>query len=72
MVEAIFKGSSDSNHFIFEINVGKSRIRHRTILKLNLLIDSKSVEDDVIQIRSRSMLDSTNSDIDCKNKMAWV
>ena len=22
------KGSSDLNHFIFEINVGKSRIRH--------------------------------------------
>ena len=26
----IFKGSSDLNHFIFEINVGKRRIRHRT------------------------------------------
>ena len=30
-----FKGSSDSNHFIFEIDVGKSRIRHTTTLKLN-------------------------------------
>ena len=29
------KGSSDPSHFIFEINVGKSRIRHRTTLKLN-------------------------------------
>ena len=25
-----FKGSSDPSHFIFEIKVGKSRIRHRT------------------------------------------
>ena len=24
------KGSSDPSHFIFEINVGKGRIRHRT------------------------------------------
>ena len=30
-----FKGSQDPNHFIFEINVGKRRIRHRTTLKLN-------------------------------------
>ena len=30
-----FKGSSDPSNFIFEINVGKSRIRHRTTLKLN-------------------------------------
>jgi len=29
----VFKGSSDPNHFIFEINVGKKRIRHRTTLK---------------------------------------
>ena len=31
----LFKGSSDPSHFIFSINVGKSRIRHRTNLKLN-------------------------------------
>ena len=31
----IFKGSSDQRHFIFEVNVGKSRIRHKTTLKLN-------------------------------------
>ena len=31
----IFKGSSDQNHFILEINLGKRRIRHRTIHKLN-------------------------------------
>ena len=26
-----FKASSDPSHFIYEVNVGKSRIRHRTI-----------------------------------------
>ena len=31
-----FKGSSDQSHFIFEINVGKSRIRHTTTLKYNV------------------------------------
>ena len=30
-----FKGSLDPSHFIIEINVGKSRMRHRTTLKLN-------------------------------------
>ena len=30
-----FKGSLDLSHFIFEMNVGKTRIRHRTTLKLN-------------------------------------
>ena len=28
-------GIQDPRHFIFEINVGKSRIRHTTTLKLN-------------------------------------
>ena len=32
---AIVKGSSEPNHFIFEINIAKSRIRHRTTLKFN-------------------------------------
>ena len=31
-----FKGSSHTRHFIFEINVGKGRIRHTTTLILNL------------------------------------
>ena len=44
----IFKGTSDPSQFIFEINVGKSRIRDRTTLKLKSLTDSKSIEDDVI------------------------
>ena len=30
------KGSSDPNHFISEINVGKGQIRHRTTLNFNL------------------------------------
>ena len=30
-----FKGSRDPSHFSFEINGGKSRIRHTTTLKLN-------------------------------------
>ena len=30
-----FKGSPNPSHFIFEINIGKRRIRHRTTLKLN-------------------------------------
>ena len=30
-----FKGSSHPSHFIFEINVGKTRFRHITTLKLN-------------------------------------
>ena len=29
-----FKGSQDRSHFIFETNVGKRRIRHRTTLNL--------------------------------------
>ena len=30
------KGSPDPSHYIFEISVGKRRIRHRTTLNLNL------------------------------------
>ena len=35
-------------------------------------IDPKSVEDDVIQIQSRSMSDPTQSDIDFINKMTCL
>ena len=69
---AIFKGSADPSHFIFEINVGMNRIRHRMTLKLNFQIDSKLIGDGVIQIQSRSMSDPIHFDIDFKNKMAWV
>ena len=33
--EKLLKGIPDSSHFIFEINVGKGRIRHKTTLNLN-------------------------------------
>ena len=33
-----FKDSSDTSHFIFEINVGKRRFRHRTTSNLNQVI----------------------------------
>ena len=33
--QILFKGSPDLNHLIFEINVGKGRIRHKTTLNLN-------------------------------------
>ena len=39
---------------------------------MSFLIDYKSIEDDVIQIQSRSMSDPTFSDIDFKIKMAWI
>ena len=40
-----FKGSSDLSHFIFEINVGKGRLRHITTLNLNdaISIDFESI-----------------------------
>ena len=68
------KGSSDKNHLIFEINVGKRRTRHRTTLKLNaeFLDRLKTIEDDAIRIKSRFMSDSSLSDIDSKNEMTWV
>ena len=39
---------------------------------MSFLIDCKSIEDDCIQIQSRSMSDPTFSDIDFKIKMAWI
>ena len=65
-----FKGSPDQSLFIFEIDVGKGRIRHRTTQETNFLIDSKSTENDVIQIQGRSMSDPPLSDTDLNNKMA--
>ena len=35
-------------------------------------MDSKSIEDEVIQIQSRSLSDSPLSEIESKNKMVWV
>ena len=65
-------GSPDPSHFISKINIGKGRIRHWTTLEFNFQIDWKPIEDDIIQIQSRSMSDPAFSDIDVKNRMAWV
>ena len=62
------KGSSDPNYFIFEINVGKSLIRHRPTLKLNDEFLDR-LQDGVIQIQSRCMSDPLLSDIDFKNDL---
>ena len=59
-------GSSDPSHFIFEINVGKSRINDAEI-EWRI---SRSTQK--IRIQSRSMSDPPFLDIDFKNKMAWV
>ena len=66
------KGSSDPSHFIFEINVGKGRIRHTTTLNLHKVIFNRFGVDLEIQFQSRCMSDPTLSDIDFRNKMAWV
>ena len=53
------------NHFILEINLGKSRTRHPTTLKW---------KDELTQnrLKSRSMSDPNLSDIDFENKKTWV
>ena len=63
---------SDPSNFIFEINVGKSRIRHRTTLNLHKVIFHRFVVDLEIQFQRRCMSDPTLSDIDFRNKMTWV
>ena len=57
-----FKGSSDQNHFIFEINVGKSRIRHRT--NSNDAILNPFLVDLEFEFWIRSISDPPLSDID--------
>ena len=57
LIDKFFKGSSHSSTFIFEINVGKRRIRQRTTLKLNDL---------------PRMSDPTLSNVDFKNKKPCV
>ena len=39
---------------------------------MNFQIDSKWIEEDVIQIQNRFMSDPSLSDIEFKNKMTWV
>jgi len=67
-----FKGSSDPSHFIFEINVGKGRIRHKTTLNLNDAILKRLWIDLEIPFQSRSISDPTFSDIDFENKIAGL
>ena len=57
MVSENIKGSPNPSHLFFEINVGKGRIREW------ISIDSKSIEDEVIEIQSRPMSDPPLSDI---------
>ena len=70
-----FKDSSDQSHFIFEINVGMSRIWHTTTQKLNdeflgrLKIDCNGA---IQNSESFFMSDPILSDIDFKNKMNLV
>ena len=78
------KGSSDPSLFIFEINVGKRRIRHslchivygsmshRTTPNLNEVNFQNYFKKMLFQIQSRSTSDPTLSDIDFKNEMTWV
>ena len=55
---------------MFEINVGKGRIRPITTLNLNL--QSILSRSKIIQFHRRYMSDPALSDMDLKNKMAWV
>ena len=76
-IKQIIKGSSDSSHFIFEINVGKRRIRHRTTLNLTDAIFNRfwvdlKVNLSILQLQSCFMSDPTLSDNDFKNKMGLV
>ena len=65
------KGSSDPSHFIMKLNVRKSRNRHRTTPKLHDEFLDRLEIDWKFKF-SRSMSDPPLSDIDFKNKMAWV
>ena len=64
-------GTPDPSHFIFEINVGQSRIRHTTTGKQNdRIFRSTQNRQNMIQIQSRSMSDPTLSDNNLK-KWLW-
>ena len=54
-----FKGRPEPSHFLFEINVGKRRIRHRMTLKLN--------DEFLDRLKIDSMSDPPLSDVDFKN-----
>ena len=63
---------SDQSHYIFEIKVGKRRIRHGTNLNFNVVIFNRFCVDIEIQFQIRSLSDPILSDNDYKNKIAWV
>ena len=66
------KGSPDPNYFIFEINVGNGRIRHRMTPNLNEVNFQNWFKMMSFKIQNRSMSDPTLSDIDFKIKMDLV
>ena len=70
----IFEGSSDPSHFIFEINVGKRRIRHRTTLNLNDVIFNRFWVDLVIHysIWESFLVGSDSFQLWFKKKVVWV
>jgi len=61
---AFYKGSSDQSHFIFGLNVGKSRIRRATTQKLN--------DEPLDLIKNRSMSDPILSGNGFTNEIAWA
>ena len=63
---AIYWLSQEPSHLIFEINVGKRRIRHRSEFFLN------DVNYNRFSIDDPSMADPPLSDIDFKNKLACL
>ena len=74
-----FKGSSESElqtqRLLFLESMSErvgSDMQRLWNWMMNIQNDWKSIEYDVIQIQSRSMLDPTLSDIDLNNKMASV
>ena len=67
-----FKGSPDSSHFTFVINFGKSRIQHITTLSLNFQPVFSQPRNSSFNFRVVLCRIRLSSDIDFKNKMAWV
>ena len=62
---SVVKGSPDRSYFIFEINVGKVRIRDRTTLDFKFKLISVASQNRMDEIQSW-VSDPTFSDIDLK------
>ena len=69
MLNNNIKGSPESSHLTFEINVGKRRIRDTTTLKLNDLRVFQIQTCNLIQ--SRSLTDPPLSEIDLKKWLGF-